>query len=235
MMIKKTPLLLILTFIFFSNAYAQEQGFQSHESIDEAVKVYIEHHINFSGEYEIGTTPLDIRLNLPQCPEPLEAFSPTELIKAGRVTIGVRCNNTDKKWSIFTSAIIKTFQNVIVLSQPIQRGEIITRAHLVIERRETSNLRDDFVTQPEQVEGKQVVRQLSEGSILSLKNLVEPKLIKRGDKVIISSTKPEFSIKMSGVAMMDGAKGQLIKVKNQNSGRIINATVIEPGLVTVNY
>jgi len=40
---------------------------------------------------------------------------------------------------------------------------------------------------------------------------------------------------MNGVAMMDGTKGQLISVKNQNSGRIINATVIEPGLVSVNY
>lgn len=234
-MINRPPLLLTLVFIFFNKAYAEQQDSQSHESIDEAVKVYIAHHMNLSGEYEMSITPLDSRLNLPQCPEPLEAFSPTELIKAGRVTIGVRCNNTEKKWSIYTSAIIKTFQNVVVLSQPVQRGEIITRAHLAIERRETSNLRDDFVTQPEQVEGKQIIRQLSEGAILSPKNLVEPKLIKRGDKVIITSGKPEFSIRMAGIAMMDGAKGQMITVKNQNSGRIINATVIEPGLVSVNY
>jgi flagella basal body P-ring formation protein FlgA len=33
--------------------------------------------------------------------------------------------------------------------------------------------------------------------------------------------------------MMDGTKGQRISVKNQNSGRIINATVIELGLVSV--
>jgi flagella basal body P-ring formation protein FlgA len=234
MMIKKTLLLLTLAIIFLNQSYA-EQGSQSHDSIAEAVKTYIAHNINLSGEFEVGVMPLDSRLNLPQCAGPLETFSPTEIIKAGRMTIGVRCNDSEKKWTIFTSAIIKTFQNVVVLSQPIQRGEIITRAHLTIEKRETSNLRDDFVTQPEQVEDKQTTRQLSSGTILSLKNLVEPKLIKRGDKVIISTAKPEFSIRMSGIAMMDGAKGQLIKVKNQNSGRIINATVIESGLVSVNY
>lgn len=38
---------------------------------------------------------------------------------------------------------------------------------------------------------------------------------------------------MNGVAMMDGIKGQSIRIKNENSGRIINATVIEPGLVSV--
>lgn len=232
-MMKNIPLILALAFVFFSMAHA-EQGSQSHESIAEAVKGYIAQHINLSGEYEVTLTPLDSRLNLPQCAKPLEAFTTIALIKAGRMTIGVRCN-AEKKWSIFTSAIIKTYQMVVVLSQPIRRGEIITRQHLAIEKREVSNLREDFVTQPEQVENKQSSRQFDTGTIVSLRNLVEPKLIKRGDKIIISTTKPDFSIRMSGIAMMDGTKGQLIRVKNQNSGRIINATVIEPGLVSVNY
>lgn len=232
-MIRNTQFILALAFIFLAAAHA-EQGSQSHESIAEAVKAYIANNINLPGEYELSLVPLDSRLNLPQCAEPLEAFTTTDLIKAGRTTIGVRCN-AEKKWSIFTSAIIKTYQMVAVLSQPIQRGEIITRQHLAIEKRDVTNLREDFVTQIEQVENKQATRPLNTGTILSLSSLAEPKLIKRGDKVVISTTKLDFSIRMSGVAMMDGTKGQLIKVKNQSSGRIINATVIEPGLVSVNY
>ncbi len=230
---KNIRLILALTFVFFATAHA-EQGSQSHESIAEAVKAYIAKNINLPGEYEVNLIPLDGRLNLPQCAEPLEAFTTNDLIKAGRSTIGVRCN-AGKKWSIFTSAIIKTYQMIVVLSQPIQRGEIITRQHLAIEKREVSNLREDFVTQIEQLENKQIIRQLDAGTILSLKNIVEPKIIKRGDKVVISATRPDFSIKMNGTAMADGVKGQLISVKNQNSGRIINATVVEPGLVSVNY
>ncbi|MGZ5006634.1 MAG: flagellar basal body P-ring formation chaperone FlgA [Methylobacter sp.] len=232
-MIKNIPLILTLAFIFFTTARAEPSS-QSHESIAEAVKNYVEQHINLPGEYEMSQTPLDSRLNLPQCAEPLDVFITGDQIKAGRTTIGVRCN-TEKKWSIFTSVIIKTYQMVVVLAQPVQRGEIITRQHLAIEKREVSNLREDFATQPEQVENKQALRQLNTGTILSLRHIVEPKIIKRGDKVIISTTKPEFSIRMNGVAMMDGTKGQLITVKNQNSGRIINATVIEAGLVSVNY
>ena len=232
-MTKNLLLLLATAFITCSTAYA-EQGSQSHESIAGAINSFIAQNINLPGEYEVSLTPLDSRLNLPQCAEPLEAYTTNGLIKAGRMTIGVRCN-TEKKWSIFTSAIIKTYQMVVVLSQPIQRGETFTRQHLAIEKREVSNLREDFVTQIEQIENKQATRQLNTGAVISLRNLVEPKLIKRGDKVVISTTKPDFSIRMSGVAMMDGVKGQLIKVKNQNSGRVLNATVIEPGLVSVNY
>lgn len=232
-MIKNVLFILALAFTFVTTTHA-EQGSQSHESITEAVKDYVEQNINLPGEYEMNLTPLDSRLNLPQCAESLKVFTTTDLIKAGRTTIGVRCN-AEKKWSIFTSVIIKTYQMVVVLSQPIQRGEIITRHHLAIEKREVSKLREDFATQLEQVENKQITRQLNTGTILSLRNIAEPKLIKRGDKVVISTTKPDFSIRMSGIAMMDGTKGQLISVKNQNSGRIINATVIEPGLVSVNY
>lgn len=231
-MIKNTPLIFILTFIFFNAAHA-EQDSQSHDSIAEAVKSYVEQNIKLPGEYEMSFMPLDSRLNLPQCAEPLEVFTTTD-IKAGRSTIGVRCN-TEKKWSIFTSIIVKTYQMVVVLSQPIQRGEILTRQHIAIEKREVTNLREDFVTQIEKIENKQALRQLNTGTILSLRNFAEPKLIKRGDKVVISATRPDFSIRMSGVAMMDGVKGQVINVKNQNSGRVISATVIEPGLVSVNY
>jgi len=232
-MIKNILLILALAFAFFTAAHA-EQSSQSHESIAEAIKAYIADHINLPGEYELTLIPLDSRLKLPQCAEPLEAFTTNDLIRAGRTTIGVRCN-TEKKWSIFTSVIIKTYQMVVVLSQPIQRGEIVTRQHLNIEKREVSNLREDFVTQMEQIENKQATRQLDAGTILSLRNFVEPKIIKRGDQVAITTAKADFSIRMSGTAMMDGTKGQLISVKNQSSGRIVNATVIEPGLVSVNY
>jgi flagella basal body P-ring formation protein FlgA len=224
---------LALAFIFFTPSHA-EQLSQSHESINEVVKDIIARNIPISGEYEISLMPLDSRLNLPQCTEPLEAFTTTDVIKAGRNAVGVRCN-AENKWSIFTSAIIKVYQMVVVLSQPIQRGETITRQHLSIERRDVSTLREDFVTQAEQIENKQAVRPLNAGAILSMRNFAEPKLIKRGDKVVISAGKSDFTIRMNGIAMMEGIKGQLVRIKNQNSGRIINATVVEPGLVSVNY
>ncbi|MDD1626460.1 MAG: flagellar basal body P-ring formation protein FlgA, partial [Methylococcaceae bacterium] len=189
-------------------------------------------NINTSAEYEISVLPLDSQLKLPECTEPLEAFTTTDSIKAGRTSIGIRCN-AEKKWSIFTSAVIKVYETVIVLSRSVQRGEIITRQHLATEKRDVSKFRGDFITQVEQVENKQAARYTQAGTILGLRSFIEPRLIKRGDKIIISAIQPAFAIRMNGVAMMDGTKSQLIRIKNENSGRIINATVIEPGLVSV--
>ncbi|MDD5578840.1 MAG: flagellar basal body P-ring formation chaperone FlgA [Methylobacter sp.] len=232
-MIKNIVILLTLFFVFFAPGHAG-QRIQSHASIDEAVNNFIAQKINTSAEYEISLIPIDSQLKLPECAEPLEAFTPTGSIKAGRNSIGIRCN-AKMKWSIFTSSIIKFYQQVLVLSKPVQRGEIITSQHLSLEKRDVSNLRDDFFTQTDQVENKQAIRQTPAGAILSLRNFIDPKLIKKGDKVTISSIQPAFTIRMSGIAVMDGAKGQNIRIKNQTSGRIINATVIDSGLAAVTY
>jgi flagella basal body P-ring formation protein FlgA len=229
-MIKNSFVVLALALGFFTPGHA-EQKFQSHNSIYELVKDTVARNIT-AAEYEISVLPLDSLLKLPECTEPLEAFTTTGLIKAGRTSIGVRCNG-ETKWSIFTSAVIKVYENVIVLSRPVQRGEIITKQHLAIEKMDVSKLRGDFVTQAEQIENKQAARYTPAGAILSLKSFIEPRLIKRQDKIIISAIQPAFTIRTNGIAMMDGIKGQLIRIKNENSGRIISATVIEPGLVSV--
>ncbi len=209
-----------------------QEAFQSHETIYKAVKDYIDQHIDFA-DYETSLALLDSQLKLTVCPEPLEIFTTADVIKPGRNSIGVRCN-TDNKWSIYISAVIKTYQSVLVLTQPLQRGDSITRQHLSLERRDVSSLRGDFISDIEQIQNKQAVRPMQTGTLLSMRNITEPKLIKRGDKITISSVLPDFAIRMNGLAMMDGVKGQNIRIKNQSSGRIINATVIEPGLVSVN-
>lgn len=227
-------IVLLIGLLTSINTQAEPDGVQSQQSIMETVTAYVAQIINLPGEYELSFLPLDDRLNLPQCSTPLETFTATEVIKPGRNTIGVRCTS-EKKWSIFTSVIIKNFQEVLVLLQSVARGQVLTEQQLTLERRDVSNLRGDFLNQIEQAVNKQVIRPLTSGSIISVKDLAEPKLIKRGDHVVISSTNPNFSIRMNGIATMDGVKGQLIRVKNQNSGRLIDATVVEPGLVSVDH
>lgn len=216
----------------FASAQTQP-AFQPHETIYTAVKEYIAQHIA-STDYEAEITPLDSRLKLTPCPEPLEILNANDLIKPGRNSIGVRCNVTGK-WSIYISAVIKTYQSVLVLTQPLQRGETLTRQHATLERKDVSSLRGDYVTRIEQIENKQALRPVAAGVILSMRNIAEPKLIKRGDKITISSVQSDFAIRMNGLAMTDGIKGQLIRIKNESSGRIISATVIEPGLVSVDH
>lgn len=231
-MINTVILSLLLALAFLPSSHAG-QAMQAHVKIDAAVTDYIARTINFPGGFEVELVPIDAQLQLPECSEALEVFMPTDAIKPGRNSIGVRCNGQNR-WSIYTTALVQVFQQVLVLTQPLQRGEILGRQHFDIENRDVTKLHDDFVTQPGQIENKQAARQLPVGTILSSRHFVEPKLVKRGDKVVISASRENFAIKVNGLAMMDGIKGQRIRVKNESSNRVISATVMELGIVSVN-
>ncbi|MBL1265132.1 flagellar basal body P-ring formation protein FlgA [Methylomicrobium sp. RS1] len=224
----------VLAWMWMNPARA-EQPLQSHESIYETVKDYIEQNISPMYEYEVSVVPIDNLLTLSACLEPLQAYTTSDLSKAsGRVAVGVRCNSGNR-WSIFVTAIVKFYQEVPVLTQPVHRGDIITRQHFTFEKREIARLGDAVAAQPEQLENKQATRFLPAGVVLSPRLVAEPILIRRGEKIAITSSRPGFEVRMNGQAMMDGARGQKIRVKNESSGRVISASVVESGIVSVDY
>ena len=223
-------LLFAMTFTSVKVTHAEPQ-WQSHESIYEAVKGYVAQNINTTAEYEINITPLASRLNLQLCQEPLQLFA-TKLMSAGRSTVNVRCN-VGKKWAIFVSVNIVPFDYVVILTRPLQKGEIASESDFALVRKDVSALHGNYLINTHFVANKQVARVLSAGSIVLSKDFIEPKVIKRGDRVVISANAAGIGIKMNGIALTDGTRGQRIRVKNQNSERIINATVIDTGQVSV--
>ena len=225
-------LMLVFASVFMTmNAPHAEPQWQTHESIYEAVKSYVAQNINTTAEYEITLTPLMDRLNLPLCSEPIQAFTPNPL-KTGRSSINVRCN-VGKKWAIFVPAMITPFERVVISTQPLQKGETVTERQITLARKDVSQLHGNYLTQLSQVVNKQVARTLPVGTVVMLKDFVEPKLVKRGERVMITSDRSGIAIKMNGIAQSDGSRGQMIRVKNQNSERVINATVIDSGQVSV--
>ena len=233
-MTAKILILLIIICSLSTDGHA-ETHYQAHTAIYQTVTDYITGNIDTTSEYEISIAPLDRRLKLPECTNSLQAFTPNnQSLQGGRLSIGVRCNKINQ-WSIFTSVMLKIYENVLVLSQPLRRGQILTRQHIAIEKRDTANLRNGYIKRIELVENKQVTRHLAAGTVLKEGLVTEPTLIKRGEKIIISAAAPSYNIRMQGLALMDGIKGQSIRVKNISSGRTIAAKVIKPGLVSVMY
>lgn len=232
-MFAKKLIFLTIACSFLSKGYAQPH-YQAHAGIYRTVNDYIADNMEPTSEYEINIAPLDPRLKLQECANPLQAFTPGNKpsLQGGRLSIGVRCNKT---WSVFTSVTLKIYENVLVLSQPVRRGQILTRRHLAIEKRDTAKLRSGYIKRTDLIENKQAIRHMAAGTVLNEGLVTEPALIKRGEKIIIRAATASYDIRMQGLALMDGIKNQSIKVKNVSSGRTIAAKVIKPGLVSVMY
>ena len=216
------------------NAPHAEPNWQTHDSIYEAVKGYVANNINTTAEYEINIVPLTDRFNLHLCPAPIEVYAPN-LAKAGRIAVNVRCNVGNHKWSIFVAVTITPYENVMVLLQAVQHGEPLTAKNVALSRKDVSQLHGNYLTQTALVFGKVAARNLSSGMVLTAKDLIEAKIIKRGDSVVILAQKAGFEIRMNGIAESDGGLGQRIRVKNQNSERVIDAVVIDRGIVSVSH
>lgn len=225
-------IILYLPALLALSAARADGGFQNHESIYEAVKALIGEH-RIADDFEVEILPLDRQLRLPLCPGPLEATAPGNALKPGRNTVGVRCKAASA-WSVYLSALIRIYRPVVVATQGAQRGDLLGREGLALERRDVSGLRGDFLTSLEAAESLQAIKSVPAGAVLTRRSVAPPPVIKKGDRITISSDKPGFSIRMSGTALTDGALGQKIRIRNQSSGRIIQATVLESGLAAVN-
>ena len=207
---------------------------QSLKLINEAVHSFVESSLIPDGKYEISNAQIDNRLHLPECQRNLDVFSQSGMIKPGRNTVGVRCDGTNG-WTIYTTVLVRSFKNVLILAKPLTRNEKITSEHLISDTRDVAMLQQGYLTDPEDVVNKQATRSIPAGTVLNRQHYTEPTLVKRGQHVSIQSSNVGFLISAKGIAMMDGCKGEQIRVKNISSKRVIQATIANPGVVTVNF
>ena len=213
---------------------AEAALFQSKESIEVAIKEYISLKLPAVDEYTVQLRQVDNRLQFPLCSKALEAFTRSDVVKAGRNSIAVKCSG-DKKWTLYSSVLIQVYKNVITLARSIRRGEVISKNMLQVERHDITSLRSGYFTDEYDLLNKQVTRSLGEGSVINQSNIKQRTLIKRGERLQIKAGNENLKISVIGVALMDGRLNQKIKVKNIASKKIIQATVVKSGLVVVTF
>ncbi|WP_445371565.1 flagellar basal body P-ring formation chaperone FlgA [Methylomonas sp. HW2-6] len=207
---------------------------QSGQQIQDAINQFVRSTLESGGKYEINLTPLDPRLQLPVCEQALQVFAQTGEIKPGRNTVGVRCYG-DKGWTIYSTVLLKSFKDVLVLNKSMQRNDIIRAEHLAVETRDAGMLPQGYLADMSDVLDKQAARNIPAGSVLNRQHVADPTVVRRGERVNIESSKAGVVISAMGAAMGDGAKGQKISVRNLSSNRVIQAVVVNAGQVSVNF
>lgn len=218
--------------LLFASPLTESASFQSLTAMQDAVQNFVQSSLDPAGQYQLSSAQIDPRLQLPSCSENLQIFSQSGNVKPGRNTIGIRCPGAEN-WTIYSTVAVKSFEAVLVLAKQLNRNDRIGPEHFTIETRDASMLQPGYLTDPNDIIDKQATRFIPVGSVLYRSHYSEPTLVKRGERVSIQSGKPGLLITSTGVAMTDGIKGQRISVKNVTSQRVIQATVVNLGLVNV--
>ncbi len=209
-----------------ANAYK----YQSPTSINQAVSRFL---FNETQTKHYTVYGIDKRLRLKLCSQNLTTIFPEYAENIGRTTVEVSCNDL-KPWKILVSVYIKKFVDVLVSRHALPAGSVITRKDLIRKRTDVSRVRGGYFSSISQLTNFIVRRAIKTGKIIAPTMLKPKRLVSRGDEVLILAQTSNLKIKVKGKALMNGFLGQRIKVKNMNSQRIFQATVISNGLVKVN-
>jgi flagellar basal body P-ring formation protein FlgA len=179
-----------------------------------------------------SVSAIDPRLALAACPAPLDAFSPPGFRPAARISVGVRCP-TDPGWSLFVPVRLEIRTDVVVLTAPAGRGDILTRTHLSLEQRDVAQLLDGYLTRLEDAEQMVLRRPLAIGTVLTTQTVAPPTLVKRGQRVQLISAAGTFSVRAEGEALGDAARGERVRARNLRSRQVVEGVVDEQGRLLV--
>lgn len=179
---------------------------------------------------DVRVNTVDRRLKLTPCSDPLkfEQSNPNSL--RNQTSVRVSCA-APKPWAIFISARISAYAKILVAAQPLVRGQIIEMADLSWQSISVNP--NHVLLQPEQLIGQQLKRALPQGEAIKSTYLTQPKVIRRGDSLILAARLGSSAVSTSATALADGKVGQQIRVKNNRSDQVVKARVVSAGRVEV--
>lgn len=203
----------------------------THDFLEQYTQDYLNNSA-ITGRHVVNVGRLDSRLRMAACDQPLTVSLENTDTPIGRITARVRCEGS-APWSIFVSAQINLYREVVVSTRPLSRNLIVDSTDVMLAERDVSQLRQGYLTQLDEAVGSLVVRPLQADQALTPNQVRPPMAVKRGDRVVISASNSSVQVRMSGEALADGSVGQQVRIRNLSSQRIIYGRVIAPGQVEV--
>lgn len=182
----------------------------------------------------------------------LNAGSPTVFAEADHslqpVIHALQIDQQSKRWQaqLYVVAGGKTetvkpisgFYNALVdvpmLTRQLRQMDVIEASDITMRPVSERTMRKDTITDAQSIIGRSPRNIISSNRAIRLSEITSPIVIKKGDAVEMTYTTPYMHIKATGVALEDGAKGGLIRIKNDKSEKAVSGRVQAAGHVEVN-
>lgn len=118
-----------------------------------------------------------------------------------------------------------------VLTRAVPRGAILRTQDFEKRRMPAPQLR--FALGAEQAAGKEARRTLPAGITLRASDIMEPLVVHRGDRVVVSLRSGSLTITAPGKALADASAGEPVRVLNLATNRSLDAQAKAAGEVEV--
>ena len=118
----------------------------------------------------------------------------------------------------------KNTKKVFVLKNSKLKGDTIKKSDLVLSERNKVML-NGAINDLQSVLGKRLKKSMRKGAVLKANHLKPDWLVHKNQRIIIEHSIGAISVKMEGIALSNGAKGDRVLAKNISSKKIIEGFV----------
>lgn len=186
----------------------------------------------FAKNVELQVSHLDRRLLLAKCDDNLtfKINEPPQNVRS--LTVKTSCRG-DSRWTVYVPVTIGVYGEVLVVNRGVKKGDILTTDDLTYRRIDVAAAGHGVINEVKRAEGMALKRPLKAGEILLQSHLIKPKIVHKGQTVVLTSGSRFLSVETEGIALVSGHMGQQIRVRNHSSNRVVSAQVVAPGRVSV--
>ncbi len=197
------------------------------------VREAIEREIADEGS-KISITSIDYREPVKVAPGFASISAALSSRGRSKMRFGITVAVTDEAPKTFEVQVkVADWADVPVASRPLRRGEIIDSSDLQMARVNLETLAEDVAISESDLIGKELKQNISTGETFRDRNIKVPPVILSSSKVTAVYESGPLKAIATGIALEDGIVGQVIRVQNEISKKILVARVVEPGLVKV--
>jgi len=225
----------MLMLVHTLSATAQTQVSTPLQSLELQARQWAAQHPAFRGK-EVNVAPLDPRIPVQNCQQMLQFDQPFP----GQPSVRVRCMLPS--WQLFitlvnaasapnaTTAPAPTTQKVLVAKEILKRGTLLSPSQFVVKELPPSGMEAQLIQDPQLVANMELVRDLLPDTPLRTYDVKNAIMVKRGQDVLVTAGAGQgFQITIKAEALQDGAMGEMIRLKNTESGRSLSAEVTGQG------
>ena len=237
MSIDATPALYTLRsislFCLLAVSSVQAETYQSIQSIRMQVEAFI-----LAYPYQtpylpvLRTSKIDKRLRLKACEMPIQIEFSNRDRTYGSTSLSLRCN-TPVQWKLYLPVSIDLFDDALVTNRSMLRGQFIDTNWVSYQKTNISRLSSGYYQRGKDLENLEVSRNLASGILLTPANLRPRLMVRSGQQVTLILNYKGLSIRSSGKALQSAHIGQVIKVRNNQSRKIVEGVVSGEALVKV--
>lgn len=218
-------------------SYLYAENTQSLELLKQKIEAHVHKELSEiykGGELSVSAQKIDERLHLKACPDSkIEVFNPYKTAIISTTTMAISCHKKASHWTLYVPIKVSFKKEVLVASKTLHKGKILHKSDLIKLKIDISQLKQGYFTKSKYLIGKVAKQNIGEGTALTPQNIQEAILIHKGEQITIQAINDMINISMNGIALNNGALGEVIKVQNLNSKKVIDAEVSSSKTVRV--